>query len=253
MEKEKDLNELVEKLKQAAGANLRSVVLYGSAVAGDYHPKHSNLNVLCVLGNLEPAEIAKLRSAARWWEGKGHPVPLVFTAEELHHAADVFAIELVDIQEHRRVLFGEDFFATLEVPLRLHRVQVERELRHGLVRLRERYLASPGDPKSLVALMTASVSSFATLFRHAALALAPASSSPRPPGAEGKDRGRKRDAVDGLAALLGFDAAPFHAILDVREGKRASKEVDAEATFREYLQGVTRVVQEVDRRLAQEQ
>lgn len=254
MQKEKDLNDLSERLQQSAGANLRSVVLYGSAVTGDYHPKHSNLNVLCVLGSLEPDDLEKLRPPARWWEGKGHPAPLVFTPEELHRAADVFAIELIDIQQHRRVLFGEDFFVTLEVPLRLHHWQVERELRHGLVRLRERYLASPGGSKSLVGLMTASVSSFATLFRHAAMALSAAPPLlPQPPQAEAAptrpSAGRKRDAVDGLATLLGFDAAPFHAALDVREGKRSERGLDAEATFRGYLQGVIRVVQEVDRRL----
>ena len=145
---EKDLSELVEKLKHAAGANLRSVVLYGSAASGEFHPKHSDLNVLCVLERLDAAELARLNPAAAWWERKGHPAPLVFTLEELRRSADVFAIELLDIEASRRVLFGEDVFTGLEVPMSLHHQQVERELHTNLIRLRQAYLAAPRDTKT---------------------------------------------------------------------------------------------------------
>src|SRR5712692_1613784 len=111
---EKDLSELVEKLKRAAGTNLKSVVLYGSGVSEELQPKHSDLNVLSVLDWLDAAELEKLNSAAAWWVRKGHPAPLVFTLEELRRSADVFAIELLDIRARRRVLFGEDVFEGFE-------------------------------------------------------------------------------------------------------------------------------------------
>src|SRR5438445_6411742 len=41
-----------------------------------------------------------------------------------------------------RSLFGENIFAGMRVPMRLHREQVERELRTNLVRLRQRYLVA---------------------------------------------------------------------------------------------------------------
>jgi len=173
-----------------------------------------------------------------WWERKGYAGPLVFTLDELQRSADVFAIELLDIKASRRVLHGEDVFAALEVPMSLHRVHVEHELRTKLLRLRQGYLSASRDAKKLLGLMTASVSTFAALFRHALIALG----EPSPQ--------RKREAVDRLAALVGFDAAPFHAILDVREGKRKPGELDVVATFRAYLEGVARVADEVDRRLA---
>ena len=232
---EKDLRELVEKLRQAAGANLKSVVLYGSAASGEFQPKHSDLNVLCVLDRLDAAELEKLNSPAEWWARKGHPAPLVFTLEELRRSADVFAIELLDIQASHRVLHGEDVFAGLEVPMSLHRQQVERELRTNLVRLRQTYLTARGDGKTLERLMNASVSTFTALFRHALIAL-----GERAPQS-------KRATVDQLAALLGFDASSLHAVLDAREGKRHE---DARAAFASYLAAVTHVAEEVDRRLA---
>jgi predicted nucleotidyltransferase len=243
---EKDLNELVSKLRQAAGANLKSVVLYGSAVAGDFHARHSNLNVLCLLERLDAAELERLAPAAEWWERRGNPAPLLFTLEELKRSADVFAIELLDIQSAYRVLEGEDWVAGLEVPMRLHRLQVERELRQALVRLRERYLAGARDARSVLHLMTASISTFAVLFRHALIALDAAQSE------RSGVSNPKRAAIRGLAERLHFDPAPFETVLEVREGKRQAKDVPFEATFRGYLEGITKVVDEVDRRLASE-
>ena len=51
MDREKDLSELVKRLKQAAGENLSAVVLYGSGVDQDFR-EHSDLNILCLLQRL---------------------------------------------------------------------------------------------------------------------------------------------------------------------------------------------------------
>lgn len=235
---EKLLNELVEKVKTAAGTNLKSVVLYGSAASGEFHPEYSDLNVMCLLERLNATDLESMNPAGQWWASKGHPAPLVFTLEGLRSAADVFAIELLDIKANRRVLFGDDVFMGLGVPMDLHRQQVERELRTNLIRLRQNYLAFPPKPKRLLALMTASVSTFVTLFRHALIAL-----GEQPPQA-------KRDVADRLAQLLCFDARPFHTLLDVREKKLPEKQVDAAATFRKYLESIQRAEDELDRRLS---
>lgn len=236
---EKLLNELVERLKRAAGPNLRSVVLYGSAAASEYHPKHSDLNVLAVLGKLDAAALAALAPVSRWWQGRGHPGPMMFTEEELRRSADMFAIELLDIKATGRVLWGEELLAEIDVPMRLHRIQVERELAQALVRLRQHYLAAGGSARAERELLLASVSTFAVLFRHALLAL-------------GEPMARdRRQAIDRVAAVVGFDAAPFHALLDVREGRRKAGELDWSGTVSGYLGAIERVAQEVDRRLAE--
>jgi hypothetical protein len=236
------LTTLVKDLAEAAGTNLLSVILYGSAASGEFHAKHSDLNVLCLFERLDADVLSGIGAVTEAWTRKGHPAPLVFAARELARAADIFAIELVDIKASHQVLHGEDLLAFIEVPMALHHLQVEHELRQNLVRLREHYLSRPKPREAVLELMTASISSFVTLFRHASIALGFAHAEPGKPL-------RKREAVDHLAAALKFDARPFHVILDVREGKLARREIDVEATFREYLAGVDRVVDEVDRRL----
>src|SRR5579864_7811098 len=143
MDRDKDLNELVARLKQAADQNLQAVVLYGSAVDHEFR-EHSDLNILCLLQRLQGADLESLRPVGLWWWRKGHPPPLLFTLAELRNSADVFSIELLDMKARHRMLEGADFLAELEVPMVQHRLQVERELRVNVVRLRQSYLRMAG-------------------------------------------------------------------------------------------------------------
>jgi hypothetical protein len=238
MKAEQDLTELVTRLKDAAGGNLVSVILYGSAATIEFHKGHSDLNILCIMRNLGRQDLSKLHAAAAWWAKKGHPAPILLTLNELHHSADIFAIELVDIKAAHRVLHGEDVMATLPVPMTLHRLQVERELRNNTLRLRQHYLRHPADSGKTLELMTSSISTFATLFRHALIALGEEAPS------------SKRSTIDRLGSVLGFDTVPFDAILAIREGTKREREVDIQATFDAYLQGISKVTEEMDHRLA---
>jgi hypothetical protein len=235
---EQNLTDLVTRLKNAAGSNLLSVILYGSAATEEFHPGHSDLNVLCTMQSLGRDDLSKLHVASAWWAKKGHPAPLFFTLNELHHSADIFAIELLDIKAAHRVLHGEDVFDSLHVPMDLHRLHVERELRHNTLRLRQRYLMHPADSRKTLQLMTSSISTFAALFRHALIALG---EDPPP---------TKRGTMDGLGSVLGFDPSPFHTVFDIREGRKRERDVNVQTTFDAYLDRVARVAEEIDRRLA---
>ena len=238
MNTDQQLRGLVTRLEQAAGTNLLSVILYGSAVTGEFQPKHSDLNVLCILRELDREELSKLHPAAAWWAKKGHPAPLFFTLRELRESADVFAIELLDIKSARRILHGEDVIDALVIPMDLHRMHVERELRNNAIRLRQRYVMHPSDSRKTLELMVASISTFVALFRHTLIALG----ADAPP--------TKRAAVDRAGSALGFDSAPFHTVLDIRERRKRGREVDVQATFAKYLSGVVKATEEMDRRLA---
>jgi hypothetical protein len=98
-----------------------------------------------------------------------------------------------------------------------------------------------GRRSELADLLIASVSSFGTLFRHALIAL-------------GARAGiSAREAADQLTRLLGLNAAPFQAVLDLREGNSAVGEINLEKTAASYLDMVTRVTEEIDRRFAEGQ
>jgi hypothetical protein len=71
-------------LKDAAGSNLLSVILYGSAATNEFHEGHSDLNILCITRSLGREDLARLHAPAAWWVKKGHPAPLFLTADELN-------------------------------------------------------------------------------------------------------------------------------------------------------------------------
>src|SRR5438309_1089560 len=127
MAHEKLLSEFVEKMRTAAGENLISVILYGSAAEGEFHPEYSDLNLLCVLRDTSFASLSKIASAVEWWRKKKYHPPLDLTPQELKDTADVFSIEFVDMKQRHRVLYGEDVLRNLDVTMHLLRSQLEQE------------------------------------------------------------------------------------------------------------------------------
>ena len=235
---EENIKEFVEKARGAAGANLQSLILYGSAASGDYHSEFSNVNLFCVVRDSSYAKMQALASVVKWWDKQRQPVPLVMTEEELNRSTDVFTIELLDMKQHHRVLWGDDVLKNLEVPMNIHRVQVEYELREKLLLLRQHLLLADTDENRIRELLIRSVSSFATLFRHALIALgenAPAS---------------KRESVAAIARRLGFNDSAMERVLAVREHKASAKTLAARQIVGEYLESVEKVTAAVDRMLA---
>jgi predicted nucleotidyltransferase len=234
---EKLINEFVERIRATAGKNLLAVVLYGSAAAGDYVADHSDVNLLCVLGEISFAAIGALAPAVEWWGKQQHRAPLLMSAEEMRRSADVFSIEFLDMRRHYRVLWGEDVLKTLEVPMRLHRAQVEYELRVKTILLRQRLLVVSGNDEAKWELLLRSLPAFGTLFRHTLIALGDAGV------------GSKREAAAALAAKLGIDVNVFGELLDIRERKKDRKAVKVDEMFARYLRLVEQVTVAVDKML----
>jgi hypothetical protein len=232
---DKIINEFVARLRDAAGANLESVILFGSAIAGDFHPEFSNVNLFCALRDCSFVALQAIAPAVKWWDSQKQPPPLFMTRREIERSGDVFTIELLDMQQHHRVLFGEDVVKGLSIPANLHRVQVKYELREKLALLRQHLLLASGNDSRMWELLLRSVSSFATLFRHALIVL-------------GYDApGGKREAVQVLAEKLEFDASSVLQTLDVRERKSNRKAFEVTEVFSRYLSAVEHVTAAVDR------
>jgi hypothetical protein len=206
-------------------------------VSGDFHPGLSNLNLLCVLRDCSFAALQALAPVAKWWERQKQPAPLCMTRKELERSTDVFTIELLDMQQHHRVLFGEDVVQGLRISTHVHRVQVEYELREKLILLRQQVLLASGNNSRLWDLLLRSVPSFGTLFRHALIALGDASQ----PG--------RREAVLALSKRVEFDPSAILQALDVREHKADPKKIDIGDLVARYLAAIEKVTAAVDEAL----
>jgi predicted nucleotidyltransferase len=233
------LTELVNRLKELAAANLHSVILYGSAARGDFHEKHSDLNVLVILGSLAAADLRRVSPVVKWWiTDLREPAPLFFTEEELRRSSDVFAIELLDIRDAHRVLYGKDPVAAINVPMNLHRVELEHELRTTLLKLRQHFLLAADKPSELTTVLIKSCSSVITLFRHVLIAF------DETPPASRAEVGSRAEVVARTAALTSADPAALNAALHVRESPEANH--DIVAIYGAYLQAIEKVVIALD-------
>jgi predicted nucleotidyltransferase len=91
------LDQLVEQLQAAYGPDLRSIVLYGSAAAGEHIPKRSDYNVLVLVDALSVDRLRAASAVARAWGEAGNPAPMTLTTREWRGSADIFAMEYADI------------------------------------------------------------------------------------------------------------------------------------------------------------
>src|SRR6185436_4805581 len=121
------LDELVAQLRKVYGDQLRSVVLYGSAAAGEHIPKRSDYNVLVIVDTLTADSLRAASATARSWAEAGNPAPLTLTAAEWRGSVDIFPMEYADMIERHRVLHGESPFAGISVEPGDLRLQLEQE------------------------------------------------------------------------------------------------------------------------------
>jgi hypothetical protein len=229
-----DLNQLVEKLRQALPQDLISIVLYGSAAVGDQHQKFSDYNVLCVLRQIAPAQLGATEAVFRWWRAQGNPSPLLLTQHEVETSTDCFAIEFEDIKEHHRILYGADVVSSLAIDKCFYRAQVEHDLRAKLLRLRQKSAGILSDKDALRRLLADSVSTFCVLFRHALIL-------------HGIDApAQKRDIVARAKERFGIDPAPFNSLLDLREERGKPKEIEPVVLLAAYMIEIGKVIDAVD-------
>src|SRR3954467_14821731 len=229
------LTHLVEDLRATHGDNLASVVLYGSAAAGDYVELRSDYNLLIALHRITPSDLRQAQAPMRNWQRLGHPLPVYFTVEELSDAADVFPIEFHQMENARIVLFGNDPFEYVQLSSANLRHQAEYELRSKLIQLRRLYIPASTSIEKLAELMSDSLASFAALFRAVLILLG----KPAPLG--------KPDCVRATADALKLEASSFERIFEFRTTDTLpATDQEANAIFAAYMDQIERVIEVVD-------
>jgi predicted nucleotidyltransferase len=217
------LEQLTDQLQRAYGTNLRAVVLYGSAVAGEHIPDRSDYNVLVIADALPLSTLRAASATARAWKEAGHPAPLTFTSQEWHSSSDVFPMEYADILERHRVLFGEPPFDGISVSRADLRLQVEQQTMGKLLHLRKESMAAGGDHKRQLALMSASLSTMMILFRGVARLAGEVPS---------QDYAQLTQSV---ATRSGFDAEPVLRVVAHARGTKKIARGEAEGVLSGYI------------------
>ncbi|MDP9205979.1 MAG: nucleotidyltransferase domain-containing protein [Gemmatimonadota bacterium] len=159
------LEELVRQLQLAYGTGLRSVVLFGSAVAGEHNPKKSDYNILVIVDSLPLDRLRAVAAVSKAWAEDGNPPPMTFTDREWRSSADIFPMEYADILERHRVLFGNPPFDGVGVAQSDLRLQVEQQTMGKLLQLRQATMGAGGDSRLQLDVLEKSLSTLMVVFR----------------------------------------------------------------------------------------
>lgn len=133
------LTGFVEESRRVFGAELVSIVLYGSAAEGKLR-KTSDVNLIVVLEAFSPERADALREPLRTAHAAIKLEVMFVLATELPAAVEAFAVKFADILHRHRVLYGPDPFAELRPSRAAELVRLRQVLLNLILRLRQRYL-----------------------------------------------------------------------------------------------------------------
>ena len=162
---QKLLQTYVKEVTGTFGEQMEGLLLYGSAVRGEFIPGRSNLNILLLVSSYDSAVLKQYSALHRRWSKEQIMVPLFLTEEELHMSAAVFPLEFLEIQEQHRVLGGRDPFIGFHVKTDRLRDAVVQGFASHLLRLRQRYVEGGGGAEATTILLLLSITSMLPLLR----------------------------------------------------------------------------------------
>lgn len=228
------LDELVRQLQLAYGDALRSVVLFGSAVAGEHRPNKSDYNVLVIVDGLPLDQLRAAAAVSKAWAEDGNPPPMTFTTREWRSSADIFPMEYADILERHRVLYGTLPVDGLRVKPADLRLQVEHQTMGKLLQLRQAIMGAGGGAAQQLEVLEKSLSTLMVIFRGIVRL-------------HGQVPSQDYEALTkSVAERAGFSPEPFvRVIRHARSTEKLSRD-KASSILEEYLAAMERLVAYLD-------
>jgi predicted nucleotidyltransferase len=220
--------------RAAFGADLESIILYGSAARSEYVPKVSDINFLIMLSPEGMQRLAAAMPLVDRWGKARVATPLFLTQDYIFSSIDVFPIEFLNMKASYRLVWGKDVLKNLEFDKRLVRLQAEREIKAKLLHLRERFVETGGSAKKITQLISISLPAFFSIFQ-AVLFL------------NDQQPSTKMSELLALASRSsGLNASLFETLAAVRNKTRKLKPDESLSLMDSYLEEVHRLAMHID-------
>lgn len=214
---------------------IHSITLYGSAATGDFSKKYSDYNLILVFDEVTPELLERSAKLVKKWMKAGNPSPLFFDMDHIKTSADVFPMEFYDIKSNRKILFGNDPFAGVEIDGKNLRHQCEYEIKGKILQLYARYIQAAESEKEISKLIMESLSAFMSIFKGITRLLG---KEPEP---------KKRALVEQLSGVIGFNPNIFLEFLDIRDGNTVLPRKETTAKFEDYVTELKTISNFVDK------
>src|SRR5688572_23341764 len=132
------LEKFLDAARKTFGANLISVVLYGSGAEGRLRPT-SDVNVITVLNSIPEDQMTALGPVVAILHAALQLKVMFLRKAEIADAVLAFPVKFADIRRRRRVLFGDDVFAEISIPRNALVARLRQVLLNLILRTRESY------------------------------------------------------------------------------------------------------------------
>ena len=230
---EERLRFITGRFHETFGESLSSLVLFGSAVGGEWHPDRSDINLVVEFDGEDAAFLDRAVALKRTL--RKHNISCQwFTRGSLARSADVFPVEILDLILRRRILLGEDPLADAVVFRPDLRLACERQAREKLLALRSAYAQFAGEPRELRHILIKSATAWGAILQ----AILYLSDSPIP------SDGRERALAVG--ERLKCDTGGFQALFEWRKAPSGGDTAFLMQLYRSYLRSVCALVDALD-------
>jgi hypothetical protein len=232
------LKRYIQDVTKVYGSELEGILLFGSAVRGEFMPGRSNLNILLVMSSYDLAVLRKYDGIHTRWSKEQVVVPLFLTAADLQSAASVFPLEYQDIQESHRVLWGQDPFVGLRVDTHNLGVGVLQALRGNLFRLRQRLVEGRSSEEAITILLSLSITGLLPALRGLQRLLN------RPVLAHGEP------LLNDIESQLALDLTGLRDALSLKRGDISPGQKEVPRLMDRYIESLTKLVDAAETRIA---
>lgn len=229
----------VKDVVKTYGQHLEGLLLYGSAVRGEFLPGRSNLNVLLFLSSYDVALLKQYNGIHKRWAKEQIVVPMFLTKEDVQSAALVFPLEYLDIHECHRVLWGQDPFVGFKVDTRHLASEVLQSLRGNLLRVRQRFVEGGGTEEAVTILLPLSITALLPVLRGVQRVVGRLVLSHGEP------------LVKDMEAFCGVDLTGLRDALLLKRGQISPGQKEVPRLMDRYLESLGRLVETVEARIGQ--
>lgn len=223
-------NKILENLED----NVQTVLVYGSAAGAYYNHGISDINFVVILKNLD---FSVLKASLGFVQGgRKHKIstPLFLTKEYILNALDVFPIEFSEIKEQHIIVFGEDIFKDLDIPLKDVRLLCEQQVKGKLLHLRQAYLNGGASPSILKNVLLSALRDLTPVFRQMIIL-------------KGQKPAEQKEELFGqVAGIFSLDPDPFLAVYRDKNRKILISSKYTETYFQNFLSQLENLSRHLD-------
>jgi len=240
-EYQQHLRAYVKDVQRVYGDSLDGVLLYGSAVRGEFLPGRSNLNIVLVVKSTKADQLKKYSALHRRWAKEQIIVPLFMTQADLPAMSLVFPLEYIELQEQHRLLAGQDPFVGFKVDQRHLLAEVLQSLRGNLLRVRQRFVEGGGSEEAITILLPLSLTAVLPCLRGVQRLLG------RPVLSQGEP------ILKDFETLLSVDLSGLRDAWLLKRGQISPGQKEVPRLMERYLESLEQLVEAVEARLTQAQ